>query len=87
MTSRQSPFQATLRGMALAALTMGFAASVQAQDVVFLSTQLRPIEEAQKVREIVLKGFPQKVNFVAEEPAKLTIRVAAGRDECPRQDR
>jgi multiple sugar transport system substrate-binding protein len=77
MTSRQSPFQATLRGMALAALTMGFAASVQAQDVVFLSTQLRPIEEAQKVREIVLKGFPQKVNFVAEEPAKLTIRVEA----------
>ena len=36
----------------------------------FLSTQLRPIEEAQKVRDVILKGAPGKVTYVAEEPAR-----------------
>mgnify|MGYP006368125383 FL=1 len=35
-----------------------------AQGVVFLSTQLRPIEEAQKMRQVILKGFPGQVQFV-----------------------
>ena len=34
----------------------------------FLSTQLRPIEEAQKVRDVLLKGAP-KATYVTEEPA------------------
>ena len=45
----------------------------RAQDIVFLSTQLRPIEEAQKVRSVILKDFSGKVNYVTEEPAKLNI--------------
>lgn len=69
------------RLLALALLTgtlLGAAVSgrAQAQDVVFLSTQLRPIEEAQKVREVLLKGAP-KTNFVGEEPARLNVRVEA----------
>ena len=50
-----------------------------AQDVVFLSTQLRPIEEAQKVRDVLLKGAPQ-TTFVTEEPAQLTVRMKAEQD-------
>ena len=34
-----------------------------AQGVVFLSTQLRPIEEAQKMRQVILKGFSGQVQF------------------------
>jgi multiple sugar transport system substrate-binding protein len=47
-----------------------------AQDVVFLSTQLRPIEEAQKVRDVLLKGAP-KATYVTEEPPQLTVRMKA----------
>jgi multiple sugar transport system substrate-binding protein len=61
---------------AATALTLPFAGGAQAQDVVFLSTQLRPIEEAQKVRDVLLKGGP-KTNFIVEEPAKLNVRVDA----------
>jgi multiple sugar transport system substrate-binding protein len=49
---------------------------VRAQDVVFLSTQLRPIEEAQKVRDVLLKGAP-KATYVTEEPPQLTVRIKA----------
>ena len=61
---------------AFAALALMAAGSAPAQEVVFLSTQLRPIEEAQKVRDILLKGGP-KTNFVVEEPARLNVRVEA----------
>jgi len=50
--------------------------AVGAQEVVFLSTQLRPIEEAQKVREILLKGAPKTV-YVVEEPSRFTVRMRA----------
>jgi multiple sugar transport system substrate-binding protein len=61
---------------AATALTWPISAPAQAQDVVFLSTQLRPIEEAQKVRDVLLKGGP-RTNFVVEEPARLNVRVDA----------
>ena len=48
-----------------------------AADTVFLSTQLRPIEEAQKVRDVILKDFPGKVAFVTEAPAQLPVRLQA----------
>jgi multiple sugar transport system substrate-binding protein len=44
---------------------------------VFLSTQFRPLEEAQKVREVILKGYPGKVDFVVDEPSAFTVRVEA----------
>jgi multiple sugar transport system substrate-binding protein len=52
------------------------ASTASAQNTIFLSTQLRPIEEAQKVRDVLLKGGPA-TNFVTEEPARLNIRVEA----------
>jgi multiple sugar transport system substrate-binding protein len=67
----------TLLALAAATtLTLPLATAAQAQDVVFLSTQLRPIEEAQKVRDVLLKGGP-RTNFVVEEPARLNVRVDA----------
>ncbi len=65
-------------GLAAAALgaLLGLGAAAAAQDVVFLSTQLRPIEEAQKVRDVLLRGGP-RTNFVVEDPARLNVRVEA----------
>lgn len=61
---------------ATTALAAPMTGAAQAQDVVFLSTQLRPIEEAQKVRDVLLKGGP-RTSFVVEEPARLNVRVDA----------
>ncbi len=70
--------RATVLSAALAlAAGLGAAPAGAQQDVVFLSTQLRPIEEAQKVREVILKGFPGKVTYVTEQPAQLTVRMKA----------
>jgi len=60
----------------VAALASARQADAQ-QDVVFLSTQLRPIEEAQKVREVILKDFKGKVTYLVEEPSPFDVRVRA----------
>ena len=49
----------------------------RAQEVLFLSTQLRPVEEAQKVRQVILRGGPAGVNFLVEEPSPFTVRMNA----------
>ena len=67
---------------ALAALA-GAAQTAAAQDVVFLSTQLRPIEEAQKVRDVLLKGAP-KTTYVVDEPAPFTVRMKAEQESGKR---
>ena len=64
-----------------AALLAVVAAAVQvtpaaAQDVLFLSTQLRPIEEATKMRQAILKGAGP-VTFVVEEPPQFAVRMQA----------
>jgi multiple sugar transport system substrate-binding protein len=48
-----------------------------ADGTVFLSTQLRPIEEAQKMRDVILKDYPGKVDYVPEQPAQLPVRIQA----------
>ncbi len=55
---------------------LGAAVPGKAQELVFLSTQLRPIEEAQKVRDILLKGAP-KTTFIVDEPSAFTVRMQA----------
>ncbi|MCP8939118.1 extracellular solute-binding protein [Alsobacter sp. SYSU M60028] len=62
--------------LALAAAGLLTASAARAQDLVFLSTQLRPIEEAQKVREVILKGAP-KTTYVVDEPSPFTVRMRA----------
>lgn len=67
-----------LAGLAGAAslATLGPAAA-QANDVVFLSTQLRPVEEAQKVRQVILRNSGVTTQYVTEEPPQLTVRMQA----------
>jgi multiple sugar transport system substrate-binding protein len=66
----------TIPVLAAAVGALLLAVPANAQDVTFLSTQLRPIEEAQKVRDVLLKGGP-RTTFVVEEPARLNLRVEA----------
>jgi multiple sugar transport system substrate-binding protein len=50
-----------------------------AQETIFLSTQLRPVEEATKVRQVILKGGPA-ATYVVDEPAPFTVRMKAETD-------
>jgi len=52
-------------------------ASAPAKELTFLSTQLRPMEEAQRARTEILKDAPLPVDFVPEEPPQLLIHVQA----------
>jgi multiple sugar transport system substrate-binding protein len=60
-----------------AGLLAATTAAARAGDLIFLSTQLRPIEEAQKMRNLILKEFPKKVDYVPEQPAQLPVRIKA----------
>jgi multiple sugar transport system substrate-binding protein len=46
-------------------------------DMIFLSNQLRPIEEAEKVRQVILKSFPEPVEYVVDEPGPWVARIKA----------
>ncbi|ARO14605.1 family 1 extracellular solute-binding protein [Ketogulonicigenium robustum] len=63
-----------LGGAALAGLMLAGAAA--SAETIFLSTQLRPLEEAQAMRGDILKGVPD-VNYVVEEPPQFPIRMTA----------
>ena len=69
------------RKSALATVLLGAGALLgsgpaRADDTVLLSTQLRPIEAAQAMRNDILAGFPG-VTFVTEQPPQLSIHVKA----------
>jgi multiple sugar transport system substrate-binding protein len=64
---------AAAAGMAL----LGSAAPALAEPTIFLSTQLRPIEEAQKVRNEILSGYDGEVEFVPEEDGQMPVRMQA----------
>jgi multiple sugar transport system substrate-binding protein len=49
----------------------------RADELNFLSTQMRPLEEAQKARTQILKGSPVPVAYLPEEPPQLPIHLQA----------
>lgn len=63
----------------LLASSMLAAAMPAFADTIFLSTQLRPIEEATAVREKILAGVEGKVDYVVEEPPQFAVRMEAER--------
>jgi multiple sugar transport system substrate-binding protein len=64
--------------VAIGLLLAGAATPARADDgTVFLSTQLRPIEEAQKMRDVILKDYKGQVDYVPEQPAQLPVRIRA----------
>jgi multiple sugar transport system substrate-binding protein len=60
-----------------AMLLTAIADAAQTGRLIFLSTQLRPIEEAQKVRNLILKGFPREVDYITEQPQQFPVRIKA----------
>jgi multiple sugar transport system substrate-binding protein len=69
--------QPALCALATAAVLIGGMTAAHAQETVFYSTQLRPIEEASKVRSVLLKGVPGKVTYVVDEPPAFAVRIKA----------
>jgi multiple sugar transport system substrate-binding protein len=65
------------RTIAAATIFLAGLASASAQETIFYSTQLRPIEEASKVRDVLLKGAPGKVTYVVDEPPAFAVRMKA----------
>ena len=62
-----------------AAAVLTLAANAARTDrLVFLSTQLRPIAEAQKMRNLILRNFSREVEFITEPPPGLKARLKAG---------
>lgn len=53
------------------------AAPVDYGSVLFLSTQARPVEEAEKMRGVILADFPGKVDFIPDDEGPFADRVAA----------
>jgi multiple sugar transport system substrate-binding protein len=45
--------------------------------LVFLSSQFKPVEEAEKMRGAILKGAPVPVDFIPEDPGPFNDRVSA----------
>jgi multiple sugar transport system substrate-binding protein len=62
---------------AVAAAALLCASGIASAQVVFLSTQLRPIEAAQKMRSEILKDFPGGADFVTEQPPQLGVHIRA----------
>ncbi len=60
-----------------AGLLTAIADAAQTERLVFLSTQLRPIEEAQKMRNLILKDFPREVDYITELPQQFPVRIKA----------
>ena len=60
-----------------AGLLTAIAGVAQQGPLIFLSTQLRPIEEAQKMRKVILKDFPREVDYVTEQAPQLPVRIKA----------
>jgi multiple sugar transport system substrate-binding protein len=56
-------------------LLAAIAYAAQTEQLVFLSTQLRPIEESQKMRNFVLKDFPQEVAYLTDVPQRFQMRI------------
>lgn len=56
-----------------------FAGTFAHAETIFLSTQLRPIEEATAVRNVILKDLQAPVEYVVEEPPQFAVRMEAER--------
>ncbi|HEV2073504.1 MAG TPA: ABC transporter substrate-binding protein [Thermomicrobiales bacterium] len=54
-----------------------YSSRAQNGEIIFLSSQLTPIEEAEKMRNSILSGFDGSVEFVPEDPGPFVDRVTA----------
>ncbi|MGC2198734.1 MAG: hypothetical protein WA633_01080, partial [Stellaceae bacterium] len=68
----------------VAGLLTAIADAAQTERLVFLSTQLRPIEETQKMRNLILKNFPREVDYATEPPQHFAVRIEEEREDGTR---
>jgi multiple sugar transport system substrate-binding protein len=61
-------------------LLTAIADATQTGRLIFLSTQLRPVEEAQKMRNVILKGFSREVDYITEQPQQFPVRIKAEKE-------
>jgi multiple sugar transport system substrate-binding protein len=66
-----------LNSCLLAGVLLASSASTATAQTIMVSTQLRPIEEAEKFRNTIAKGAPDAVNFIAEDPNTYLTRMSA----------
>src|SRR5215469_2473276 len=60
-----------------AVLLIALTNAAQTGRLIFLSTQLRPIEEAQKMRNLILKGYRREVDYITALPHQFPVRIEA----------
>lgn len=85
MITRRGVIRSAAGGAALGGIARGAAAAPgtgsgsvargQGDKIVFISSQLTPIQEAEKMRNNILKGFSGSVDFVPEDPGPFTDRI------------
>jgi multiple sugar transport system substrate-binding protein len=63
--------------LCVAGLLTAIADAAPTERLIFLSTQLRPIEEAQKMRNLILKDFPREVDYITAQPQQFSVRIEA----------
>src|ERR1700736_5635924 len=66
-------------GISLCAILAAIAEAAQSERLILLSTQLRQIEEAQKMRNLVLKDFSREVDYITDLPQRFPMRIEAER--------
>lgn len=66
-----------LLALAGAALAMAMATNAVEAQVLFWSNQAAPVEEAQKMRDTVLKNFPGGADFQPQDPGPFITRIQA----------
>src|SRR4051812_2933389 len=50
-------------------------AATSSGSLIFFSTQFKPIEEAEKMRGVILKGAPVQTGFIPEDPGPFNDRL------------
>ena len=69
--------RSALAGICAAALSLSFSTTAQADDVLFWSTQAKPVKEAQAMREQVLSGFAGGADFQPNDGGPWLTRLQA----------
>lgn len=62
-------------GLLSALLVLSGVLAQQTASLLFVSTQFTPIEEAQRMRQVILKDFQGRVEFIPEDNAPFTNRI------------
>ncbi|MDQ3045054.1 MAG: extracellular solute-binding protein [Chloroflexota bacterium] len=71
------PIHGALGAAGGAAGRSGVGRNQEGSSVIFLSTQLKPIEEAEKMRTVILENFEGEVEFIPEDNGPFTDRILA----------